>query len=391
MMLLSRYVVTRFAANFVLLAALLFVFAVSIDVFIQLHRYVEAAKQIEGPDAGAWKVVTELLMLVVDFQAPRIFQFFAYMHGLLAIGAIGFTLGTMHTRRELGAMLAAGVSMHRIAQPILMSVFAVSIVQVLNQEFIMPRVAPLLIRDHSAIGRSGASEFPIYLTRDGRGNLLQAASFDAPTASLERLLILERDEEGRAVRRISADRAFFNEREDAWQLVKGEAQWLIAPAEMEKSDALTPATQQRSERDTGLSTGRAPIEFYRTDLTPEALTIRRYGEFATMLSLRQIAELAHAPEVVDADALARYKFARFSTVLVNLLVATIALPFFLLREPVGLMRQSLLCAAVTIPALLGAAIGITMPLPGIPPAAGVFIPVIILLPIAIGRMAYIKT
>jgi lipopolysaccharide export LptBFGC system permease protein LptF len=381
MPLLSQYVITRFVANFVLLMALLFVFAISIDVFIQLHRFVEAAQRIQGEHGSSIGLAIETISLIVDFQAPRLFQFYAYMHGLVAIGAIGFTLGTMHTRRELVAILAAGVSMHRIAQPLLIAVFCLSVLQVLNQEFIIPRIAPLLIRDQGAIGRSGASEFPIALTRDGQGNLLQAASFDAPSSTLTALLILERDQDGRTVRRIAADLARYSKADRAWILENGTAMWLLPEGERGgDGSALAPG-----------ATGRIALEKYVTDLTPEALTIRRYGQFATMLSLKQIGQLADSPGVVDADALARYKYSRFSSVLVNLLVATIALPFFLLREPMGLMRQSLLCASVTIPAMLGATIGVTIPLPGIPPAAGVFIPVIILLPVAIGRMAYIKT
>lgn len=381
MPLLSRYVITRFVANFVLLMALLFIFAISIDVFVQLHRFVEAAHAFIGDDASAWRLAGEVIALIADFQAPRIFQFYAYMHGLVAIGAIGFTLGTMHTRRELVAILAAGVSMHRVAQPLLIAVFGLSVLQVLNQEFIIPKVAPLLIRDQGAIGRSGAAEFPIQLTRDGRGNLLQAASFDAPTNTLWAPLILERDEQGRTVRRIAADKAVFSAKENAWLLENGVARWLVTPTNTDTNAGDLPAN----------AGSKQAIDRYTTDLTPEALTIRRYGQFATMLSLKQIGELANSPGVVDADALARYKYSRFSSVLVNLLVATIALPYFLLREPIGLMRQSLMCAIMTVPAMLGATIGVTMPLPGIPPAAGVFIPVIILLPIAIGRIAYIKT
>ena len=73
--------------------------------------------QAEGPDAGAWKVVTELLMLVVDFQAPRIFQFFAYMHGRLAIGAIGFGLITMRKRAEGAPWFKAEEATHDIVMP----------------------------------------------------------------------------------------------------------------------------------------------------------------------------------------------------------------------------------------------------------------------------------
>ncbi len=134
-----------------------------------------------------------------------------------------------------------------------------------------------------------------------------------------------------------------------------------------------------------------PIELFATDLTPKALTIRRHGQYGTMLSISQIAAMLEAPGGVDADALVRYRAGRFATVLLNLLVMLIILPFFLLREPANLMLQSVWCAATTVPVMLGALVCMAVELPGIPPTVGAFLPVILLLPVALARVTYVKT
>jgi hypothetical protein len=95
--------------------------------------------------------------------------------------------------------------------------------------------------------------------------------------------------------------------------------------------------------------------------------------------------------VVDADALVRFAFARFTTVLINMIVLIMVLPYFLLRGPGSLMRNSVLCAATAIPATMGALLSLAMPVPGIPPAIGVFLPVLVLIPVAIFMVSTIRT
>ena len=134
-----------------------------------------------------------------------------------------------------------------------------------------------------------------------------------------------------------------------------------------------------------------PIDRYDTDLTPEVLTMRRFGQFATMLSLGQIRKMLRSPGVVDADALVRFAYARFTTVFINMVVLIMVLPYFLLREPANLLRSSVLCAGAAIPATMGALLSLAMPVPGIPPAIGVFLPVLVLIPIAIFMVSTIRT
>lgn len=376
MRLIDRYICVRFFVNFAILLSLLFVFAVAVDLLLNLERFVDAGRHA-AEHAGIIRTTIATLGLIVDFQGPRIFIFYGYMHGLVGIGAMAFTLAQMHRHKELVALLASGVSLYRVAMPIVVCMFAVSLLQLGNQEFIMPHVAPLLLRDHGQVGERSLESFPVPFTPDGRGNILQAAQYnpDLSQPSLVFPTVLERDEQGRTVRRLTADSAVWSDEQNAWMLVNGEAV----------------ATGPAASEDVGSQTLREPVDRYATDLTPQALTIRRHGQFAAMLSLKQIQEMLRAPEVVDVSALVRFKYARFAVVLINLLVLGLTLPTFLLRAPASLLRQAVICAAIAIPAMMGAGLGLNMDLPGIPPAVGVFLPVILLFLLMLARWTYFKT
>ena len=165
MWLIDRYIVRRFLANFVILLFLLFVFAISIDLLTQLDEFLDAARVAAGPEGGVASLLTELVKVVVNFHGPRLFQFYAYMLGLLSVGAMGFTLAQMHRHRELVAILASGVRLHRVAVPILAAALGLNLLQLLNQELLLPRMAPLLIRGHGDLGRQRARAFEVLFNR----------------------------------------------------------------------------------------------------------------------------------------------------------------------------------------------------------------------------------
>jgi lipopolysaccharide export LptBFGC system permease protein LptF len=256
-------------------------------------------------------------------------------------------------------------------------VFLLSLIQLVNQELTLPRMADMLLRDHGQIGEQRVDAFEVSYCRDAMNNaVLQSPSFDPATNSLEGPTILVRNAQGRATSRITAERAQWNAARQGWELEDGMVVELV--------------TNTLGRAQTGAS-ARRPIDFFATDLSPDVLTVRHYGQFASMLSLRQISEMLSTPGVMNEETLMRYRYSRFATVLVNLLVMVISLPSFLLREPSKLMLQTMRCAALSIGSLVGAAIFMLAELPGITPAVGVFLPVIVLLPLALGRMTAVRT
>lgn len=375
MLLIDRHITARFLANFAVLFALLFVFAVSIDVILQLDRFLEAAG--EAVERGAFDSrAAALAVAVFNFHGPRVFQFYAYLLGLVTVAAMAFTLAQMHRHRELVALLAVGQSLFRVSRPIIVAALGLNALQLVNTELVLPRLASLLVREHGEILEAGLDRFAVPLSPDGNGNLMLARGFDPKTGSIEGLLAIERDARGGAVRRIAAERAQWDEAGGAWILEGGRAT-------VRRSTTLTmddPATSVETE----------PIDRFVTNLDPAALTMRHSATYAQMLSVREL-RAAEAAGGTDPRSIGRAMWGRAAGIVVNLLVLLLALPSFLLREPANLLRRSVQCAALSVIAMLGALVGIAIDLPGLPPAVGVFVPAAILAPLAIGRFLAVKT
>ena len=369
MNLLDRHIIARYLANFVLLMGLLFVFAISIDVVVQFDRFADAARERTSSTGENYAFVLGLAIL--DFHGPRIFQFFAFMTGLVGIGAAGFTLVQMHRTRELVAIMAAGVPLQRVAAAIMVAQLGVVLLQLVDQELVLPKLAARLVREHDAILQPGVETFEAPLVRDAKGSLLYAGDIDPRAGVAQSLLVLERDQEGTAVARITATSGSWDQDAGGWRLVEGRRM------------------ETRSEE--GRVAGREPLEFWETDLSPRMLLARRSLNFAQMLSLAQLRELRDAGGTTD-PRLERTIFGRFSGALVNLLIPTIALPFFLVRSPgTAMLGRSLQAAAISIPLLMGALAAMTMAVPGLPAGVGAFLPVAVLLPVAVTRIAYLRT
>ena len=141
-------IIVRFA-NFLLLMGLLFVFAISIDVVVQFDKFSDTARAVAERD-GRWYP----LVLGRHLEpGPRIFQFFAFMTGLVGIAAAGFTL--VGHRRSSWRSWPRG-PLHRVV--ILLAQFG-GLVQLLDQEFVLPRLAAKLVPEHNAILQPGIETF----------------------------------------------------------------------------------------------------------------------------------------------------------------------------------------------------------------------------------------
>jgi len=379
MPLIDRHIAARYLWNVAVVFSLLFIFAVSIDVIVQLDRFVEAADAAVDRGERSSRL-TALPLAIFDFHGPRLFQFYAYLLGLVTVAAMGFTLAQMARARELVALMTAGMSLQRVARPILLVTLLLNLGQLVNSELILPRLAPLLVREHGEILAAGQRSFPMALTRDGSGTLILAERFDPATQTLHGLLALERDEKGRAIRRVSAARATWTPQSRAWRLEDGVV--------MRAAGASRPIAGTDSASDGVLS--REPIELLASDLDPRSITIRRSATFAQMLSMGQLQEVAKAG-VVERDVIARAWWGRFAGIAANLVVFLLALPSFLLREPANLLRRSVECAAIAVGSFLVVLVGLTIALPGVPVGFSMFAPQIVLLPLALGRLSIVRT
>ncbi len=362
---LDRYIARQYVVNVVVLFALFGTLIVTIDVILNLARFFEKGSEIAG-DSSSLRQGLATIVWIVDLWGPRLLQLGNYLSGMVLVAAMGFTCSQLVRRRELVAALAGGLSLHRLARPFLIVGLGVCGLQAVNQEFVVPAMAPLLTRDINDALRRDLKPFDVPLLKDGQGRLLYAVEYNVPEGRLERLRIWERDGEGRATARVSASGATWDGR--AWVL-------------------------QGMKVESGRPSADLQRGAFVTDLDPTALVVRRFEGYGQNLSWRQIgAMLRHAPvDDVTRDRFDRIRFGRVATLAGMMLALIIALPFYLVREPKNMVTQTVKAAPIAGAALVASVLGPVAAFPGLPAPIGVFVPVMILAPVALAAIVSVRT
>jgi lipopolysaccharide export system permease protein len=382
MTLLDRYIIRQFAWNFLLLLGILFSVILVIDFSLQFDEYTERAVEwlrFEGNATPSLLAkATKALWLSWDLWWPRLFLLFDYLVGLVLVAAMGFTCSLMVKHREFVAMIAGGLSLQRVARPILIVALAVVLLQAYNREQIIPKLAPLLVRDKNQSGLKSATPTSQPLIADGAGRLLYAATFDSLAERIDGLWVWERDSNGLMLRRIVADSAQWVPEDKVWALTNGRVE----------------------ARETGSGTSTRdvqPLATLRTDLDPQSLRLARFEGMAQNLSWSQLGELIDKlkakinPPLERIAEYQRVRYGRIAWMLTNILALLVCLPFFLRKEPANMLVQSAWAAPAAMGAFAGGLIGMTAAIPGLPPQLSVFVPVMILIPIMIASMSSIKS
>lgn len=379
MTLLDRYIIRQYLTNIVALFVLLIAIILVIDFSLNFDEYIKVADRMHElahtSRSGLANGATAAYLLV-DLWWPRIFLLYNFLLALILVGAMGFTCAQMNRHREFVAILAGGISLHRVARPILAVAVALTVLAALNRETVIPELAPLLTREKGEAGTREMGQTRQPLCSDSRGRLFYARKVYLDTGTIEGLWVWERDESGLMTRRITADEAEY--RDGKWMLKNGVAE----------SRASNQSTGTRAlER----------VESIQTDLDPTALRLRRFEGYSNNLSLKQLTELVAnyqsqpAAPPARMERLERIRWGRLAGLISGPLILVVCLPFYIRREPGNLVVQSLLCAPVTMVAFVAALVGTAAGVPGLPAGLSVFVPVMILIPLAIAAVTSIRT
>ncbi|MCW5754865.1 MAG: LptF/LptG family permease [Phycisphaeraceae bacterium] len=382
MSILDRYIARQFLTNFALLIVILFSFIVAIDATLNMSKFVRAvdAMHASAESVGGLRKAAVTLLVVTDYWWPRLLELFNYMLGLTMVAAMGFTCAQMVRARETVAILASGHSLRRVARPILMVATVMIGLQIVNQELVLPRIAPLLTRSHSDVGMRSFSAKRVLLVRDGQRRFWSAGSFDAQDAILHNLYLLETDELQQIRRLVLAPKAHWDG--TAWILERG----TVTTVPLDGSPPPPPS----------------PIHRIVTDADPTALRISQYAGYSGKLSFRQLSEMIRAKQeglddgVDDAlrgqiNELNKHQWGRFGVAAANFLGVVICLPFFLVRVPRNMGMQSLKAAPVALATIMGGILASVHGISGVPPVIGVFVPVAVLLPMVLYALVSIRS
>ena len=164
MTLLDRYILRRLAINYVLALAIMMSLYIVLDLFFNMDEFTEGDQGVAGVTAD-----------VVGYYATNLFLYFAQLSGVITLVACAATLARMRRANELTAMLASGVSLYRVAAPVLGFGLATTALWVLDTEVAIPGVAAKLARSHD--DARGEKTYGVWFLRDRDGALLPAQQF----------------------------------------------------------------------------------------------------------------------------------------------------------------------------------------------------------------------
>jgi len=374
---LDRYIARQYLFNVVALLVVLFSFVVAVDVALNIDKFIEGAMKTDPKAEGVRRAALTVLA-IVHLWGPRLLQLYVYLVGLVLVAAMGFTFTQLVRNRELVAVLAGGISLRRLARPVLMVAALMLGLKVLNQELVLsrPEIAPLLTRGNDDVGRIDWKQVPVMLACDTQGAIWLASTFDPARGEMANVTVWLRDK-GVATGAISAERAVW--RDGGWDLTNPRL-----------------ASMQLAPGGAGSAPGggaRPTPSRIMTDLDPESLKFRQFRAYSQSLSWAQIGEMLARPNVDSKfrAELQRIRWGRASQLLSSFLALIITMPFFLMREPKNMLVQSLKCAPIGIVSLMGGILLTSVNWPMLPPGVAVFIPVLILVPVAIAVVSSMKS
>ncbi|HUV41667.1 MAG TPA: LptF/LptG family permease, partial [Sedimentisphaerales bacterium] len=303
MKILDKYVAKNFLIGYGISFCVLMGLRIVIDLFVNLDEFAEHA------DLGTAAVVRNIF----TYYGLNSMLYFRDFAGMITVVAAAFSLGKMVRNNELVAVMASGVGLRRVIAPIIILALLLSILLVVDQEFLIPPLSDKLVRDQDDI--PGRESYDLRFIRDGRGSLICSQRFDSATATLYKPVIILRKETAQTgiwevTARISADKAVYDFESKQWNLVNG---WLTAKE-----------VQQGNEQ----------IAVYATDLSPKDIPVRRKSEHKSLLGWGQLSELiSQKTSVKDMAELISQKHFRVTEPVMNIVMLLISLPILVCRDP----------------------------------------------------------
>jgi lipopolysaccharide export system permease protein len=376
MRILDRYIIRSFLVNYLLALGVLVGMYILLDLVVNFDNFTQSANAIVGPvRPTAWSVLAD----ITDYYMYQFLIIFQQVSGVIPLLAAGFTMVRMTRHNELTAMLASGVSLYRVAAPIVLCSIVFSGLGILNQELLIPQpyVVAKLLRKHGEVSRPVTHSGPVYFVRDIDNSLLLARDYNPATMTLTGLRIIQRDETGAPIGRIMADSA-------TWEIPPGKsggnsqetgAAWVMKNV-MLVDDRLNAPPSQRFAVP-------IPTQTYTTPITPQQLDLIFSKKAVEYLSSARIYELIQNSPDLTKPMLYKMMHIRFTQPLMNLIMLLIGIPFLLTREPNRLIVNMFYCTIVTGLVFAGTFVIFQMGGNLLDPLLAAWLPVLIFGPLAV--------
>lgn len=368
MKILDKYVIKNFLIGYAVAFGVLIGLRAIIDLFVNLDEFTEQSSR------GTWAVI-ENMLIYYGLNSTLYFRDFA---GMITVVAASFSFGRMVRSNELVAVMASGVSLKRLIGPIVLLAVVLTGLLVIDQELIIPPLAPKLVRGRDTV--RGQESYDVWFMSDGNGWLICSQRFDVETSTLRLPTIITRRTkpqphqwEWEVTGLIRADSATYNRETGLWDLKNGR---FIEKDSKKGSQAI-------ASYDAG-------------GLTPQKIPVRRTEEYKTMLSSRQLASLAaQEMKIKDMAQLWSQKHFRITDPIINLVMLMLSLPILVCRDPKSMKSAVMISFAATAACFVATftckILATEVVFGSVMPELWAWLPIFIFLPIAFIEFDSMKT
>jgi lipopolysaccharide export system permease protein len=381
MRILDRYIIKSFVFNYLLALGVLLGMVTLLDLIVNFDSFTRPINAA-GVAPSTWEVIYD----ICDYYGYQLLIIFQQVSFAVPLLAAGFTMVRMTRHNELTAMLAAGVSLYRVAAPIVLVSVGFGLLTIVNQEFVISQdfVIQKLLRPHGEGQRPVTRDDPLYFVRDQDNSLLVAGSYDHKNRELKDVLVILRDPSGTPIGRIVAENA-------VWKVPEHETTeaWIMHNAKQMDDRAMADPTRRVAETVGTIN--------YHTSLTPQQLDLIFSRKAVDYLSSQQVRELAANSPKINQPVLYKIMYLRFTQPLMNIIMLLIGIPFLLTREPRRLIKNMFYCIIVCGVVFATTFVIFQMAgsiLPGgvpLDPLLAAWLPVLIFGPLAVVMLDMIRT
>ncbi len=368
MKILDRYILRSLLVNYAIALGVMISLYVVLDLFVNMDEFTEGNTSTGTIIAG-----------ILGYYSNNLFLYFAQLSGVITLFACLASVARMRRQNEMTAILASGVSLYRIAAPVIAFGLLTSALWFLDTELIIPSIAHKLARRHD--DALGHKTYGVWFLKDRDDALLSAQKFDPATRTMKRMLVVYRDETGAVSHVLQAEEARWRPDEayaagGVWELQRGE---------LRARDTSPP----RHLGPQG-SVVREAVRRYESDLNPEAIQLRQSSQWVQHLASHQLEELVEKGKI-DAARIQHIKHGRFATPIVNLILLLLGLPFMLGATPGNILNDGARCLAVCGSCFLFSFAGHSISMEGSLAALPSWLPIFVFTPVVVVLLDRIKT
>jgi len=210
---LDRYIVKNFLLSVLLCFVALMCIRIVADLFFNMDEFAKSG-------AEEHKTFLTVVGDIGTYYAYQSLEYFRELAGVIIVTAAAFTLARMNHTNELTAVLASGVSLHRVLLPVLVCAVGLNVLLIVDTELLIPRAKHHLVRSRDDV--AGEDAYHVRCVIDEKKSAWYSKRFFPAGGRLVNPLILLRDSGYGYIGHLTGAEAAYDPAENGWVLRSGE-------------------------------------------------------------------------------------------------------------------------------------------------------------------------